>query len=102
MLSCQVFLQVVDLLHLLEQLLLAVFLAFQPLSPQDLATRDRLTERHRVDEAVLESAGTHAHTGKVVCVIFLAEISELVGNVKVLQLISAWIEVYWVYFLERR
>lgn len=82
--SCQVLLQVVDLLHLLEQLLLTVLLAFQPFPAQDFAAGDGFTEGEGVDEAVFQGAGAHADAGKVVSVVFLAEVPELVGDVKVL------------------
>lgn len=74
-------LQVVNFLHLLEQFLLPIILALEPLPPQYLAAGQCLAEGHCVDEAVLEDPGMGAHAGGVVRVVVLAEVSEFVCDV---------------------
>lgn len=81
-------LQVVNFLHLLEQLLLPVVLALQPLPPQHLAAGQRLAERHCVDEAILEDPGVGPHAGGVVRVVVLAEVAEFVCDVEVFELVA--------------
>ena len=100
MYSNNVALQVIYLLHLLEQLLFPVVLASRPLPPKGVAVGDQLAEGQGVDEAVLEGAWVDAHAGCVVRVVLLAEVAELVGNVQVVQLVSEWGQHYFEYFLE--
>lgn len=59
--SNQVFLQIVDLFHFLEQFLLSIVFALLPLLAQELAVGDSFAEGKGVDEGVFEYAGVGAH-----------------------------------------
>lgn len=85
--SGQVLLQIVDFLHFFEQFLLTIVFAFCPLLAQDLAVGNGLAEGNRVEEVVLEDARVSTHAGDVVSVVFLAEVSVLVRDIQVVQLV---------------
>ena len=73
--------QIVDFLHFLEQLLLTIILAFDPLLPQNFAVGDGLAEGQCIDKKVLEDSRMGADAGNEVSVVFLAEVSEFKRDV---------------------
>ena len=83
-------LQIINLFHLFKQLLLAVVLALQPLFSENLAAGNSLAEGSRVDKAIFEDARMGSHTGGVICIVFLAEVSKFVRDVEVIELVSKW------------
>jgi hypothetical protein len=81
-------LQFVNSPHLLEHFILSIILTLEPFIPQNLAIRNGLAERDRVNKAVFEYSRVGAHARDIVCVVVLAEITKFIGNIEVVELIS--------------
>lgn len=90
--SNKVLLEVVYLFHFLEDFLLPVILALLPFFSKEFAVGDSFTEGEGVDEGVFKDAGVGPDAGDVVGIIILAEISELIGDIEVIELISRWVK----------
>lgn len=80
--------EIVYLLHFLKDFLLPIILALLPLFSKKFAVGDGFTEREGVDEGVFEDARVSPDTGDVVRIIILAEISEFIGDIEVIEFIS--------------
>lgn len=74
-------LQIINLLHFFEELLLAIVFALHPLFSQDFAVGNGLTKGERIDEGVFEYSWVGSDAGYEICIVFLAKISEFIRNV---------------------